>query len=424
MLGNQYLFDGRKSVSLARPGVWEWLTNGEEGPGSDLTPTQAYQLVPYLYRAVDLRAKTLSGLPWSLRRERDGADVSRNPLYRSLVRGLRMRLYETEGALCLYGAAYWLKETNRLGRNLSPRWVLPTSVTPLYDGKQGLTGFERQTTQGRQQLAREELVYIWQPSLSAEIGPGIAPVRSALAAAGVLHNLACFTDGFFRRGAIKATLLSVEGNPSRAELERLESWWQRMVRGVRQAWESVAIRSSVKPVVIGDGLKETFNEALTQQHREDICAALGVPHSLLSADAANYATSQQDTLNFYQQTVVPQALLIQETVNEQLMEPSGLFWEFHPERLEVFQASELRKAAALAQLVDRPLMTVNEGRAWLELPPLPGGDQLSMSGVETNATAQLVPLQAENLAGAAVAPRTPGTSLEVTDAVRRSDVSD
>jgi hypothetical protein len=165
-------------------------------------------------------------------------------------------------------------------------------------------------------------------------------------------------------------LLSVEGNPSRAELDRLEQWWKRLATGVRRAWESIAIRSTVKPVVIGDGLKDTVDEVLTRQRREDVCAALGVPHSLISADAANYATSQQDTLNFYQQTVVPQSLLIEEALNEQLMEPEGLRWQFQPERLEVFQAAEMQKAAAVAKLVGAPIMTVNEGRAWMGLPPL------------------------------------------------------
>jgi phage portal protein BeeE len=185
----------------------------------------------------------------------------------------------------------------------------------------------------------------------------------------VLHHLDRFTEGFFQRGAIKATLLSVEGNPSRDELDRLQSWWKRMAAGVQRAWDSIAIRSSVKPVVIGDGLKDTVNEELTRQRREDVCAALGVPHSLMSADAASYATSQQDTLNFYQQTVVPESLLIEEAMNEQLMEAEGLRWQFQPEKLEVFQAAEMQKATAVAQMVGEPIMSVNEGRALMGLPP-------------------------------------------------------
>jgi HK97 family phage portal protein len=381
---NQYVFDGTKSIALSQASEWDWLTPTDEaGDYSNLTPLQAYRLVPYLFRSVDVRARAVSGLPWALYRERDGADVRRDPLYRGLTHGMRLRLYETEAALCLYGASYWLKEANRMGRNLSLRWVLPSSVLPSYDTQYGLVGFERYFGGGKQVLDREDMVYIWQPSLSAEVGPGVAPAQVALAAAGVLYNLDRFADGFFRRGAIKATLLSVEGNPSRAELDRLESWWRRLVSGVRRAWETIAIRSTVKPVVIGDGLKDTVNEVLTQQRREDVCAALGVPHSLISADAANYATSQQDTLNFYQQTVVPQSLLIEEAVNEQVMEPAGLRLQFHPERLEVFQAAEMQKAAAVARLVGQPVLTVDEARQMLGYGPLPkGGGQAAAASMQ------------------------------------------
>jgi hypothetical protein len=178
------------------------------------------------------------------------------------------------------------------------------------------------------------------------------------------------------------TLLTVEGNPPRDELDRLELWWRRVVAGVRQAWRSVAIRSSVKPVVIGDGLSDTVNDTLTTQRREDVCAALGVPHSLISADAANYATSQQDTLNFYQQTIVPEALLVEEVMNDQLLANMGLRWHFQPERLEVFQEAEMRKAAAVARLVGKPIMTVDEGRAWMGLPPLEGAELKTAQGSE------------------------------------------
>jgi HK97 family phage portal protein len=365
-----YLFDGVKSVSLTQLSRSEWVyMTGRLDEGGDLGPLHAYALVPYLYRAVDLRAKAVAGMPWVLRRERDGADVSRDPAYRSLLRGMRMRLYVTEAALCLYGAAYWVRETNWMGGNLSLRWVLPASIAPRYDVRRGLVGFERIDSSGTQRVALRDMVYIWQPSLSAEVGPGVAPAQVALAAAGVLHHLDRFTEGFFQRGAIKATLLSVEGNPSRDELDRLQSWWKRMAAGVQRAWDSIAIRSSVKPVVIGDGLKDTVNEELTRQRREDVCAALGVPHSLMSADAASYATSQQDTLNFYQQTVVPESLLIEEAMNEQLMEAEGLRWQFQPEKLEVFQAAEMQKATAVAQMVGEPIMSVNEGRALMGLPP-------------------------------------------------------
>ncbi|NJK82269.1 MAG: phage portal protein [Chloroflexaceae bacterium] len=196
----------------ATKSLWAYHAQAIEGE-ERATALETYQLVPYLYRAIDVRAKAIAGLPWSLRRLVDDAEVRDDPAYCTLLAGMRLRLYQTEAALCLYGAAYWLKEVNRLGRNLTPRWILPASITPRYDQQIGLVGFERSTGMGSYPLDPEDLVYIWQPALGAEIGPGVPPAQVALAAAGVLHQLDLFMEGFFRRGAIRATLLAVEGNP-------------------------------------------------------------------------------------------------------------------------------------------------------------------------------------------------------------------
>lgn len=355
---------GMKTIPLDGAG-WEESIGG--GASEQLSPLRAYHLVPYLYRAVDIRAKTLASIPYTLSERGSGNDVSNTPTYGGLVRGLHSRLLLTESSLCLYGAAYWLKEVNRIGRNISPRWVVPTSIVPRFDARAGLVGFERNTGRGTHRLTVDQVVSFWAPNLTTETGPGVAPVQVALGAARVLHSLDQFADGFFRRGAIKATLLTVEGNPPKAELERLESWWRRLVAGVRNAWQSVAIRSTVKPVTIGDGLADVQNRELTTQQRESVCAALGVPHSLLSASAANYATSINDKITFLNQTVLPEAALIEETLNEQLFGPLGLVFAFEPDRLEEFQQHEVEKTKSLVPLVEAGIMTKAEARKWLGL---------------------------------------------------------
>ncbi len=362
------LFDGVKSCSLG--GVdGGWFAGS---PDEGLSVLGAYRTVPYLYRAVDVRARAVAAMPWVLVRE-SGEDVTGDARYRGVVGEMRRRLYLTESSLCLYGAAYWLKETNRAGLNVTPRWLVPGSMVPRFDVQEGLVGFERSVGSGMRVFSVDEVVYFWLPNVAGELGPGVAPAQVALTAAQALHHLDAFVDGFFRRGAIKATLLTVEGNPPRSELERLESWWRRMVSGVRNAWQSVAVRSTVKPVTIGDGLSDIESRDLTVQQRENVCAALGVPHSLLSADAATYATAQQDKLTFLTETVLPQARFLEEVMNAQLCGPLGLCFRFQPERLEEMQQFELQKAQAVMALVGGPVLTVDEARALLGYGPMGAG---------------------------------------------------
>lgn len=343
-------------------------------------PVHEYRRVPYLYAAVDKRAKTVAGLPYGIYRAGDDEDLRDSPDFRGIVRGLRLRLYSTEAALCLYGAAYWLQSTNRFGRNARYDWIAPWSITPHYEPLSGLDYFERVAVYDKAPKAVQRLqpiterngtlAYFWVPNLGSEVGPGVAPAQVAMAGAGILGNLTEYVASFFARGAVRPMIVKVPTGASEAQREQVNAWWRRFFGGVRNSHRAKALDERISVEVVGDTLDQMASDTLTTQAREDVCAALGVPHSILSADAANYATSQQDTLNFYQQTIIPSATLIAETINEQIM-PDGYELRFDPAQLEVFQQHEVSKAQSLQTLVGGvPILTVDEARAMLGYEPL------------------------------------------------------
>lgn len=388
--------------------AWKYLIGQPEDEAGQLSALSAWNKVDWLYRAVDMRAKAVQKMPYQLLK--GDQDVTKLPEYAKLQRKLSDNLYRTEAALCLYGAAYWKKDRNQFGLNVTPRWLLPTSITPELDEDVGLKHFNRSLTTGRSiPLKIEDVVYFWVPSLEAEIGPGAPPAKRALMSAGVIYSVNLTTKAFFDRGMIKAVILTLEGNPPPGEAEKLNAWWKRVGAGVKNAWNSIVVRSTVKPVVIGDGFKDSVNPQLTDQARQGISTAMGVPYSLMQSSSLAGGTAEAEQLNFYDQTIIPECDLIAEAVNEQWLEvDEGVTIKFLPNKLEVFQQKELAKADAISKVVGRPIMTVNEGRERMELPPLspsdlgdvaqntihvkPSGDSL---GPDTNADQlpKLVPLK-------------------------------
>jgi HK97 family phage portal protein len=372
-----YVTDGVKTdLTLDSARGWSFISGNDT---TDLSTVQAWASAAYVHRAVDLRAQAVSSMPWGLYRAGSDTDLKDDERYKSLVRGMRVLLWRVEAALCIYGAAYLLPVSNRAGLNLRLDWLLPSSIVPRYDSH-GLSHFDRVVPWMRQRdnerpayqrIETDDLVYIWLPSLQYELAPGLPPVAVACKAAGVMTSLDSFAQGFFDRGAIKMTLLAIDGNPSNDAMQKLEGWWNSIASGVKNAWKSIVIRANMQPVVIGEGIKELADEVLTTHKREDISAALGVPHSLMSADAANYATAEQDTLNFYQTTAVPQALLIEEVINAQLFERLGLQLRFDPSMLECFQKSEVQKAQSIVPLVSGGIVSIDEARLMLGYEPLP-----------------------------------------------------
>lgn len=344
--------NGVKSYSLDSLQTWgdmgmmPWATGS--GPRST---TQMAASVAFLFRGVSLRAAALADVPWTIYKGDKALWESDQICPDGLQQfaDIEDLLYRTEAALCLTSTAYWYKLRNRV-RITGLQWLDPTVTTPYVSLRGEIVWYDHSAANGLQRLAIEDVVYIRNLGLG-EVEPAPAPAAAAAQAAQALYNTNAFVRAFFERGAIKATLLTVEGAPSKEEREKLKSWWARMMSGVRNAFATEVISAAVKPIVIGEGIGELSNTALTREQREDIATALGVPHSLLMSNAANYATAEVDRLTFYDTTVIPACNAMARQLNRQLFAPLGLRFAWRPEAMNIYQEDEERRAGAVAAYV-------------------------------------------------------------------------
>lgn len=353
-----YYFDGTKSVPLDQLPDEAWRIIAGAGEGTLDTNVISgdilahYAAVAFLYRCVQVRAGALAGLPWAVLRGKDVAWQSGDneaPPALAFLAELPELLFRSEMALCLFGRSFWYKERNRV-RVLGLRWLTPYYVTPIWHEVDGLIRFDRTVNGVMVPLAVEDVVYLRLPG-QHETLPDVPPSRAALAAAGVLKNVDQFAEHFFGRGAIKGTLLTVDGNPAPQEKERLKAWWQRFFSGVKSAWQTEVISSKVTPVTVGEGIQELSSTTLTAEKREDIATAIGVPHSLVLSNAATYATAQADRLNLYDMTVIPQSNQVARQINRQLLEPLGYRLQFRPEEMSLYQADEQARSQSYSHYI-------------------------------------------------------------------------
>jgi HK97 family phage portal protein len=369
-----------KSIALQDLPESAWRSIVGSPLDDSVSPAEVFQRVPFIYRAVTLRAQTLADIPCAILKGTtevwSSEDSEKKPPQNlTWLSDIFDLLYRTEMAMCIDARAFWLIKRNRV-RILEMQWLQPSSVTPKFDQAEGLVGFERRIGNERIQLEPSDVFYTWMPSHTAELGPGISPVRAAINAAGLLKGIDDYGRGFFERGAINTTILSVEGNPSAEELARLEKWWKRLLSGVRRAFETVAVRANVKPVVVGSPPKDMALSELTDAKRLDISAALGVPLALLEDQSSNYATARESTWGFLVFTMLPEAEMIERAMNKQIFEPLGYEFRFKPDLLEVMREREDEKAYKLLASVVGGVVTPNEMRVQLGLPELPGLDEL------------------------------------------------
>jgi hypothetical protein len=122
------------------------------------------------------------------------------------------------------------------------------------------------------------------------------------------------------------------------------------VGGVKRAWETVAVKASVKPIVVGYPTNQLAMPELLMAVRQQIAVAAGVPQTMLE-DAASYATASEHHQAFYSETIVPEAVIIEAALNTQIFTPMGLRCVIDWQSLDIFQQDEAERGQALAQYV-------------------------------------------------------------------------
>lgn len=374
-----FISTGTKSIPLQAlpPEAWQAIT-GHSVDGDSIIAR--YNDVPYLYRAVNLRVQALSDLPYSWHvGDTYGQEQAEMPSFTFSLE-IEALLRSVEMSLLMFGCAYIVTERNRTGFIKSLRVVHPNSMT-ANRGKSGdVISWTRQVASDTITLRAEDVIDICVDPVESEIGHGVGEAQIAARAAGVLHNLDEFTARFFSQGAVNPTVISVPSTSLPADQERLQAWYKRMLTGVKRAFSLTIVPGEVKAVQLGYPVNQLATPELTAAKREDICTALGIPQTLMNSNAANYATARKDDLHFYTKTVVPRGTFIADILNDRLFEPQGYALVFHPERLECYQAAEADKAFGLNMLVQARVLTVNEARARMGMPPLETDPALAQSG--------------------------------------------
>lgn len=363
--------EGVKSIPLQQFPAEAWTSIFESIGGSTQRVIQYYETVPWLFRGVNARSDAVASLP--LAWEVDGQEEEKYTLPFDL--DVPHFLNELEGDLTLFGAAYvWLDAGKPLYLR-KPARLYPGSIKPVFDKMIGLKEFERTVGGNKVTLSLDEVGWIWLPNRKKELGPGTPPGQAALRSAGVLGHIDAYIEKFFEQGTISPTIIGIEDGTEDQDVERLEGWFKRRIQGIANAFGAVAVRGSIKPYNLGQNeLNKLSLKPLNDQKREDISTALGVPQTMLFSNAANYATANQDAFNWYELTIVPEAMRLQGPLNKFLFNPIGVSCLFKPERLEMYQEREADKASKMVTFYDRSIVTKNEVRKQAGWAPMEDGD--------------------------------------------------
>lgn len=217
-----------------------------------------------------------------------------------------------------------------------------------------------------------------------------------LVAAKILDADADITDlikTFFQEGGMPAGILKSKQRLTEEQVERIRQRWRERYGGWRQ-W-------SVPAVLDADAeyqrVQNTFEEMqfgdIDARIESRVCAVLGVPPILVGAkvglDRSTYANYEQARKSWWQDTLVPLYMSLQDNIQNQVAAEFGpnvrVEWDFS--RVPALQEDESLRWNRWLDAVKAGVVSVNEFRQALGLPPVEGGDAFlrSLQQIEVSA---------------------------------------
>jgi HK97 family phage portal protein len=331
-----------------------WLETYQSAPARLTSTGAAYLFVPLIYRAVNLRCDALASVPVKLYRYQNGKRGDEVDWPWPGVDATDL-IWRTEAARLLTGAAYWLKNQNRV-KVVGLTWLNPTTMGVdariATHEENGRRTIERvvtfhQSADIAQQYTADEVVYFREFNLLDDILPGPGAAEVAFSNSKLLYSMAEYAGKFFEGGAMPALLLGLPATTSEAERERTESKFRQWMTGMKNAFRVLAIRAGlIDPKIISFPIKDLAMPELEKQARQSVADAFGIPLTMLS-DAANFATASQHDAQFWQTSIRPAGETLQGIANRQLFHGLGLEMTFAFESLDVFQEDEATRAKSI-----------------------------------------------------------------------------
>lgn len=374
-----HLFDGRelKARSLGDYSSWDttqWdeFATGKRADSGAIDVATAYREVAWFKRCVDIRARAVATLPFSIYRGDDAvwSDSTDRPDELAWL-SLSALAFRATQSLILAGAAYAYIES--VGRRIVSLVCFdPYTMQAMFDSGGHVVGFKRTVNNAPPvPVPIDDVWHVFAADALTEVGPGAPDAVAAASHARVLRELAGYTADQLGDGLVKRTVFTSAGpRPPEEARREVESFLTRLLYGRQQSQRARVIGGDVKPTTIGSDLTDLAAREIAEEHQHAIATGLGVPHSLIASNAANYATAQQDAVNFVTGVVASDAALIADAVNRQLLSRYDLTLRYEPERVEALQVAEQQKATSSVALVTAGILTVDEARAALGYAPL------------------------------------------------------
>lgn len=349
----------------------------------DRLADEAYRQNVVAYRAVNLVARACGSIP--LRVKKGKTILDEHPALHLLK---SPNPAAADGSLISALVGYYLIAGNAYLVSVGPRvgppqelWTLRPDTVRLNEGPHGVpVSYEQSVGEKKQQFAPETILH-WRSFNPLSDWYGQAPLEAAALAIDQHNEGGRWNLALIQNGGTPSGVLMQEANQeplTDQQLDALRDQISERYSGTRNAGRPLLLEGGLKWQDTGRSPRDQdWISGMTMAAR-DIALAFGVPPQMIgipdSQTFANYAEARQ---SLWEDTVIPLANDLITQLNRWLLPRFDDRAEFVMQ-LDQIPALENKRAAKFSRLADANFMTVNEKRSSLGLPPISGGDRLSL----------------------------------------------
>lgn len=382
--------------ALTTPAVPSWSPGSSTSVnlnGASLSYKNIYATQPNVRTCVDFLATNVAQL--SLQAFRRISDTDRERLVdHRIVKWLgkpnpgtgRYRLFEgLVGDIGIYNRAYWLKIRNQGldGKDLGLLRLPPDEVT----AKGTLFPTEFTWTRNGKEITfpRSEIVHFhgYNPINELDGLSRLETLRRVLAEESAAGE---HREQFWRNAArIEGVIQQTKESPNYTEKQKSDfrEQWQEFSQGGARAGQTPIVPKGMEIKPLSFSAKDSEYLSGRKQVREETAAQYLIPQPFVGIlDHATFSNIKEQHKHLYQDTLGPLLEWLVEEITAQLLpeceDTEGVYLEFNIQAKLAGSFEE--QSTSLQQLVGRPIMTANEGRARLNLPAItddPTADQLA-----------------------------------------------
>ena len=282
----------------------------------------------------------------------------------------------TETYLSLWGAAFWALERDENG-NIAEIWPLrPDKMRPIPDAKRYIKGFVY-VGSGSELVPYLPDDVVWMRYFNPlDEYAGLSPIAPLRQSADMGMDALRANRKLLQNDSTPGLIIETEGFPTDADVSEFYARWESRFQGVEKMRRPALLSPGMKASNLGFSPRDMEYIESLRWSLEDVTRVFGVPKVMIG-DLENTTFSNFSTARrlFWEDTIAAQLAFYQESLRQHLLPHFGddsLTVEFDLSGVEALKESEENKAKRRRIYVEAGIMTIDEVRREMNLPPIAG----------------------------------------------------